>query len=211
MDAPISPQATDGEENMERSRIGWTALLTGAACVLALVAPRLATADRPNVSDSDVVSTSDGSVMGTSRLVRRDSGVNLRVHTTGLEPGAYTVWFLVFNNPGGCVDPANCGADAADFEPGGPAGFGFTRATGGIVGPRGEATFAGNLLAGEILMDDAFEPIAFDDPQAAEIQVIVRYHGPADPGEIFDQTHTLQPELGVGPDVDVQFAVHPAP
>ncbi|MDX1578014.1 MAG: hypothetical protein R3266_06000, partial [Gemmatimonadota bacterium] len=46
------------------------------------------------------------SAVGTSKLVRTADGVSYRLSTSGLEPGnAYTLWFVVFNDPAGCLTP----------------------------------------------------------------------------------------------------------
>ncbi|MGH7200728.1 MAG: hypothetical protein ACREJB_09000 [Planctomycetaceae bacterium] len=59
-------------------------------------------------------------------------------------------------------------------------------------------------------MNDALElDEVFEDARTAEIQMIVRYHGPKNPGRIFEQTHTFQPELGL--EADAQISIHPAP
>jgi hypothetical protein len=159
---------------------------------------------------SDVLSFADGTVHGSSTLIRTDQGVSMYLQTSGLQPGAYTVWFVIFNHPEACVNgPGHCGEDPADFAPGGPAGFGFTYATGHLVGPSGRATFAAHLNEGVRLMDENLNPgEVFENARTAEIQLIVRYHGPAQPGRIYEQTHTYQPELGL--EADVQFAVHTA-
>ena len=50
-------------------------------------------------SDSEVAI--DGA---TSALNRRADGIDLVLNTTGLTPGdAYTVWWLIFNNPADCA------------------------------------------------------------------------------------------------------------
>jgi hypothetical protein len=159
---------------------------------------------------SDVLAFADLSVKGTSTLIRRADGVSINIKTTGLAPGAYTVWWAVFNNPEACTfGPGRCGEDPADFE--NPAtGFAFDRATGGIVGEDGTATFAANLRVGEPLTEEgSFAPFTLTNAMTAEIQVVIRYHGPKDPGNIHDQTKTFQPELGL--EADMQFTVHAAP
>ena len=154
----------------------------------------------------------DSSVVGTSTLVRTDNGLNMHLSTTGLEPGAYTNWWIMFQHPEDCgAGPGFCGGDPNDFTPGGPAQFGFGFAAGHVVGPTGEARFASHLSEGTVLMDDNLDPVVvFEDARSAEIHLIVRHHGPADPGRIPEQIHTGEFDT-LGPDADVQFSVHPAP
>lgn len=160
---------------------------------------------------SDVIAFADGSVRGESTLLRTNQVIGMVLATTGLEPGAYTNWWVVFNNPEACVNgPGHCGEADADFEPGGPAEFGFTWAAGHLVGPSGRGNFASYLEEGVQLWDDDLNPgEVFEDARTAEINLIVRYHGAPQPGHIYEQTHTLQPELGL--EADLQFVVHPAP
>jgi len=185
---------------------------TLAAVVLACVssaAARGAPADR---SVSDVLSFADFSVVGSSTLVRTDDGVSVHLLTTGLEPGAYTNWWIMFQHPEDCgFGPGLCGEDPGDFTPGGPAHFGFGFAAGHIVGPTGAARFASYMSEGTVLMDDNFDPVVvFEDARTAEIHLIVRHHGPADPGRIPEQIHTGEFDT-LGLEADVQFSVHPAP
>ena len=157
-------------------------------------------------------------IRGASKLVRTDTGVSAELVTTGLPAGAYTCWFVVFNNPEQCalydeLGPGSCGLELSDFLPaseGGTTGFGFAFADGKIVDESGMATFGGHLKQGDVLMNDFLElDEVLEDPRTAEIHLIVRYHGPAEPGRIYEQTHTLEPELGL--EADLQFSVHAAP
>jgi hypothetical protein len=164
-----------------------------------------------DVTVNDVLSLADFSVTGASKLTRTDKGVSIEVDTTGLAPGAYTFWWIVFNHPEECVfGPGFCGFDPSDFDVGGPAGFGFIRASGHIVDESGEATVGANLKQGEMLYDNNLNPtVTLEDPRTAEIQLIVRYHGPVDPERMPGQIHTGEFD---NPDVyDVQISIHPAP
>lgn len=115
-----------------------------------LQAPDRNADDQQKISTtSDVLSFADLSVKGSSTLTRSDDSVSIKLKTTDLTPGAYTMWWVVFNNPEACVNgPGHCGEDPADFAVDGPAGFGFTWADGGIVGPNGEHTFTSRLREG---------------------------------------------------------------
>lgn len=152
----------------------------------------------------------------SSTLIRTDKGVSMELTTSGLEPGAYTIWFAVFNDPDACFfGVGGCGV-GEDFEPGGAASpggaarFGFTYAGGHIVGDSGEATFAGHLKVGDVLLNNDLElDETLENARMAEIHLIVRFHGQADPGRIAEQIRSGEfddPEV-----VDVQFAVNPAP
>jgi hypothetical protein len=152
---------------------------------------------------SDVLSFADFSVKGTSTLIRTDNGASMQLKTTGLERGAYTVWFVAFNNPENCTGGV-CGDDEADYDPE-LTGFSMGYLAGGIVGPSGKATFAGHVNEGEALSE--FGTLA--DAMTSEIHLVLRYQGEKDPGRIHEQTHTMEPELGL--EADLQFVMHPAP
>ena len=165
-----------------------------------------------DVTFNDVYWFDDFSLVegGVSKLVRTDRGVSMDLSTNSLEPGAYTAWWIMFQNPAGCVlGPGLCGEHGDDFTPGGPAGFGFGFATGHIVDESGEATFGAHLKVGTALYDDNFDPIVLENARTAEIHQIVRYHGESDPGRIPEQIHTG--EFDDPTVVDVQFAVNPVP
>jgi hypothetical protein len=136
---------------------------------------------------------------GSSDLVRTD-----------LPIGAYSVWWIIFNNPAGCSDGV-CGENDVLPPPGTlEAEVSAVWATGGIVGPDRGGHFSARLgvgkdaAPGQIIFGDALT-----DPMGAEIHVIVRYHGPArwdDSAALLSQMSTFQgyctpaSSLGVGTD-----------
>jgi len=119
---------------------------------------------------------------GTSDLVRTMSGVSMNIDTTDLPSGAYTIWWVVFNNPTQCSD-GSCGINdtGRPKDGGNPAEGSVLWATGGIVGPDRMGHFSASLGIGT---DAAPGPIlrgpALTNPMDAEIHIVVRYHGPAD-------------------------------
>jgi hypothetical protein len=149
----------------------------------------------PTVTTSPVVSFADHSIVlpGSSTLMRTDNAVTIHLHTSGLQPGAYTFWWAVFN-PGQTVPVVG-------------------RAAGHVVGQSGIANVSAYLRVGETVGDP---PLAgfegtLQDARHAVIALVVRYHGPVDPGHVWEQTHTYQPELGFGPPADARITIHPPP
>jgi hypothetical protein len=195
--------------------------LWGAAFVVAAVlvmGSATARAGGPaNVTVNPVFNLDDDFTLvegATSTLIRTDNGISMVLTTGGLAPGAYTIWFIVFNDPEACFNPPAddipCGDDPADFEVGNPARSGFTLATGHIVDDSGEATFAGHLNVGDLLLNNDLElDEVLENARTAEVHLIVRFHGEADPGRIHEQLRTG--EFDDPSVVDVQFAVNPAP
>jgi hypothetical protein len=160
----------------------------------------------------------------SSTLLRHKKGVTMTVQTSELTPGdAYTNWFIVFNIPGDCDtqiddgagdDPDGCG-EAEVFGQRGPFGDNTLQidiifGTGHVVGSE-TGNFASTLREGDtsgsaLANHFGLEPVGLIDASIAEIHGIVRTHGPAVPGSIPTQIHTLEP--GCPTCVDEQFVVH---
>jgi hypothetical protein len=138
-----------------------------------------------------VHTTPDGFLLGPAvpgayaRLVRNKNGLTTNVHTTVLSgPGAYTVWWVIFNDPESCAFYL-CTFDEPDL---------VVNATGKIVPSGGVANFSawlghGGPYSGEIIFGEA-EP-GLTNPEGALITLVVRYHGPAIPGMIPEQLTTF--------------------
>ena len=123
----------------------------------------------------------------SAKLTRAEDALSIRINTTELEAGAYTVWWVIFNNvencaaypDGGCnpfVDLANPDVHGAVFF-----------ATGGVVKDNGIGHFRAHL-------ETNFEPedsgnrdkvlisnggLGLQNPQSAEVHIALRFHGPA--------------------------------
>ena len=116
------------------------------------------------------VVTFAGKEVGTSTLTRTDSGIAFSLSTTGLEAGhAVTVWWMVFN-------------------PDGPVSVQY--AAGHVIDEGGAAEFSGHLSVGDTdgVINDGPGLL---DAQAANVVLVVRDHGPADPGRVDEQIHTI--------------------
>ena len=125
--------------------------------------------------------------------------LSFNIHTTGLAAGAYTVWWVIFNEPGNCTNPipgtAECGGGPSDlFVP----GTSVLWATGGVVQANGVGNFSDKLRVGEtrsetiLPMGGTSSPLT--NPAGAEVHLAIKYHGPAssDRDELYEQTHTFQ-------------------
>jgi hypothetical protein len=108
-------------------------------------------------------------------LVRRDGGVTFRFQTNGLIPGhAYTIWFVVINNPAACA-ASPCSAPDAILNPATESQV--TYGAGNIAGASGRASFAGAFRTGPI--EGWLPDRSLDDPRTAEIHLVLNDHGPA--------------------------------
>ncbi len=135
-------------------------------------------------------------------LIRGKDGVQINVTTSELPVGAYTNWWIIWNDPeADCTSgdaPLLCGL--GDIS---KASVFF--ATGGVTNNNGDAHFRaaldeGGIPAGLNDLDNSNEldQVRIDngglgDAQTAEIHYIIRYHGPAseDPDDLAKQTSTI--------------------
>lgn len=196
-----------------------TKLLLIATLFLTLAAAAGHAADNGHVKLVNFVlsdgSPADGSdVKGSSgKLTRGDGVVWLRINTTGLPAGAYTNWWVIFNNPDACGE--SC--DGSDF-PNPDVGASVLWATGGVVTDTGVGHFRAHLEENNAPGEVLFGP-GLMDAAGAEIHIIVRYHGPAGAGDVLiAQTTTFGGGCSNAPNpypifpcYDPQAAVFPRP
>lgn len=127
---------------------------------------------------------------GAVTLTRRSQSLAANISASGLTPGeAYSVWWVIFNNPAACVDGCN-GPDLANPAVNAAVHF----ATGFVVGADGIGTASANLAAGE-------PPLGYDIVQGnglapgngfgAEVHLVIRTHGAIIPGEVGAQISTF--------------------
>jgi hypothetical protein len=116
------------------------------------------------------VTTFAGAIVGSSTLTRTDSGIAFSLQTTGLQAGhAVTIWWMVFN-------------------PDGPLSVQY--AAGHVIDQGGAAEFGGHLQVGDTDGVINNGP-GLLDARAANVVLVVRDHGPADPGRVDEQIHTF--------------------
>jgi|SRR5215510_4794339 len=145
---------------------------------------------------TQVYTTPDGFLLGDvvpgsdATLLRNRNGLTTNVHTLVDAPGAYTVWWVLFNHPSSCTTYL-CTFDEPDL---------VVNATGHLVPAVGNANFSGRLIpggpySGEVIYEGP-EP-ELTNPAGALITLVIRYHGPAIPGMVPQQLTTF---LGGCPD-----------
>ena len=142
----------------------------------------------------------------TAILERREDSVEFSLNTT-LDSGAYTVWWIIFNNPEFCVD--GCGADDLEILEVNASAF---WATGGIVGNDNLGSF--NAQIGENQLPSGEDRVLFGegltDSFEAEIHLIARTHQEVIPELVQQQITTFNGGCPPNDCLDVQFAVFPA-
>jgi hypothetical protein len=158
---------------------------------LILVTPAIAAANRevaPVLWHPQTGLTGAVGAGAEATLVRRDGGVSFKFSTTNLRPGhAYTVWFVIVNNPAACAASPCSGPDillnpATDSQ--------ITFGAGHIGGASGRASFAGSFQVGSI---EGWLPNgALRDAWQAEIQLVLNDHGPKLQGYLPEMIQTYR-------------------
>lgn len=176
---------------------------------LALVGVAPAVAGGSEIGTSGVFSIGPGHSFvawvpgASSTLVRTPNGISISLQTSDLPAGhAVTLWALIFNNPGACGS-GGCDESRGDLNI--PAVMGSVEHVAGhVVEPNG--TFAGHLAVGDSA--DAFVGPGLLNPFGAEIHLIVREHGLADPAILTDQFNNDSPRFCNVACADIQKSVH---
>ncbi len=126
-------------------------------------------------------------VGGAATLDRNENSVRVRITTSGLDThAAYSVWFVIFNNPAACTDGAPgrlCGgADLAD-----PAVEGAVANAGGFVtGADGTGYMVGSFQEGPRPVGNAgFGTLK--DSFTAEVHIVIQSHADILPGSVNQQ------------------------
>ena len=150
----------------------------------------MACAAQAKTQHSDLVAfqNPDGSpadfrfVDGFATLKRSDQGVLLTLETSeSTEGDAYTIWFVVFNNPGAC--DGDC--DGTDLGIAAVAGS-VLNGGGGYGDADGNFSITSFLPVG-FIHTNPLEPTharqlfgpGLQDPKGAEIHIILKTHGPS--------------------------------
>jgi hypothetical protein len=167
-----------------------------------------------------------------STLSRTENGISTTVQTSELEEGhAYTLWWVIFNNPQFCEHGmpglSKCGEEDVFGEPFGdtPVKVSVQNAGGNIIGGTGRGDFGAYLSEGEI--PEGIGRLVFGsgllDAKKAEVHLVLRDHGPVIPsleqaqissfgGACTSETDPTQVgPFGPNQCADVQFAVHLPP
>lgn len=168
-----------------------SAAVSVALLSLILVTPAIASANRQVAPVMWHPQTGLSGPVGAgaeATVVRRDGGVSFTFSTTDLRPGhAYTVWFVVVNNPAACAASPCSGPDillnpATDSQ--------VTYGAGHVSGASGRASFAGSFQVGSI--EGWLANGALRDARNAEIQLVLNDHGPKLQGYLPEMIQTYR-------------------
>ena len=182
-------------------------LLVGAFVIVSTLSGLTAQAGPASISTAPVINLSDFTPVAgaSSKIVRNDNGVTVSVSTT-VDPGTYTMWMLLWNDPSLCGGGGGlvCNPTMGDA----PDCVLFT--TGHVVGNNGTLNYTGHrrvfdtsgFIGGVACAD------GLTNPQEAAIHLIIRSHGPKLPGQVNLQISTVGGGCLVNVCDDVQAAAH---
>jgi hypothetical protein len=162
------------------------AALALVGLLLAIPLSRAGAAEASQTTSPVTLMSDPSVVVGSSTLTRNDNGISFSLQTTGLEPGhAVTIWWMVVNPDGG---------------------LSVLYAAGHVIDDSGAAAFGGHLKVGDsdghVMGGDA----SLEDALGATVYLVVRDHGPAQPGIVDEQIHTF---AACNPAcADLQVSVH---
>jgi hypothetical protein len=180
-------------------------LLVGGFVVISTLSGHTAQADPASISTAPVVTLPGFAVVAgaSSKIVRNDNGVTVSVSTT-VNPGTYTMWMLLWNDPSLCdggdglvCNPAFDPLDCVLFT------------AGHVVGNNGTLNYTGHRRVFD--SSGAIGPPCANgltNPQGAAIHLIIRSHGPKLPGQVNLQISTVGGGCDVNDCADVQAAAH---
>lgn len=137
-------------------------------------------------------------ISGTSTLHRNKNGITVNFKAEGLYPGAYTIWWVIWNNPQECMTPGEC--IDADFATPGKVGVEVMYAGGHVVGNNGKGNFSAHLNAGDDTpesMNTSFGfpsvgGLAVGNTFDSEVHIVLRTHGPKVPGLVNEQINSYR-------------------
>ena len=149
-----------------KRRIVVALALVGLLCVVLVARAGAATQ-----TESNVTWKSDGTTAGTSTLTRTGSGISFSLETTGLTAGhAVTIWMMVANPDSGVA---------------------VLYGAGHVIDDAGTAQLGGHLAVGDSDGWAMGSDTTLEDALQATVTLVVRDHGPADPGRADQQIHTI--------------------
>ena len=185
----------------------------GILTLIATAFGSVAFADRPTISPAAVNDlVNGGTVAGaSSKITRTDQGITVSVKTT-VDPGAYTMWLLIWNNPENCH--GNPAAPGLRCVPGPPPAFDppscVLYGAGHVVGNNGKLNYTAH--------QQAWVPGSGPDcgnglmyPRTADVHAAVRSHGEKVPGMVSEQINTFGGGCVTNECYEVQGAAHEEP
>lgn len=143
---------------------------------------------------------------GAATITRHMDSVGVYIQTSGLKRNAaFTIWWVIFNDPSLCGDA--CGDEDADFD---PSVVAVCYAGGFVTGKDGTANVGVHLAGGHVAEgQECIIPGELDigNGFGAEIHVVIRSHGKLLKGRVDEQTGSYLGACDARNCEDVQAAV----
>ena len=201
-----------------KNKIYWPAM----AILLALSIPLTAVAQTTTFQAANFHDFATGEELaGAGTMVRSADAVWATLSTSGLDKkAAYTGWWIIFNNPGSCVNGAgHCGPLDLDPEGANIAGSSIFYALGFTTGTDGTVNLSTQITAGELPVGAQFfwgDGLAAGNGFDAEIHLLFRSHWMIIPGEAAAQISDVggacgATEHGCSDQQAIQFNANPLP
>ncbi len=152
------------------------ALFTLASATHIFGQGRGSTTNNPVITIQPLLSVSNWTPVPTTgtMLARKSNAVSMAINSSGLVPGTVvTAWFGIFNNPQFCATTPCTPADEANPL----VQASVINAGGKIIGADGVADFGGYRAVGDTI--GVFSGPGLLNPMTAQIDLVVRSHGPA--------------------------------
>jgi len=132
-------------------------------------------------------------ITGTSTLHRNKNGITVNFKAENLNPGTYTIWWVIWNKPENCAVENAC--EDTDFPNFANVEVEVMYAAGHVVGNNGKGNFSGHLNVDDAsgsINQEFFGLPTFGGLQAgntldAEVHIVLRTHGPKVPGLVNEQ------------------------
>ena len=177
------------------------ATMSGALVMLSLSNAQATTAAFQNAEMFDLATGED--VDGGGTLTRTEDAIQVQIAMAGLDKdSAYTMWWIVFNNPAACL--GTCGSDDFGNE---IVEAGAFYAAGFVTGTDGSANISARLDAGDLPdgLDSLLATRQGLNPgngHDAEIHLVMRTHGRTVVGAVGEQVGTFGGECEPMPGFD---------
>lgn len=173
-------------------------LIVGSSCTEEQDAPELKSVPLKAAIKQTAPIGGLADITGTSTLHRNENGITVNFKAENLHPGAYTIWWVIWNKPqecgvpGECLEPDFAIADDVEVE--------VMYAGGNVVGNNGKGNFSGHLNVDDdsgSINEGFFALNSYGGLQSgntldAEVHVVLRTHGPTVPGLVNDQISSYE-------------------
>lgn len=195
------------------TRKHYSLIIGGVILLMAAGIGSVANAGSPTISTvpvNDLVN--GGTVAGaSSKITRTDNGITVSVKTT-VDPGTYTMWVLVWNNPENCTFGIDNPGAGLRCHPAVDVPSCVLFGAGHVVGNNGTLNYTAHRKAWDA-SDNIGGPCpnGLSNPRGADIHAAVRTHGEKIPGMVPAQIHTVGGACDINDCSEVQAAAHEEP